>query len=188
MSSYSEYLSRQQQRLQKFRDTRPHLDASHHTTNLKRLAAGQVLEQWNPASACVTVLDGPSTRVQSRYAQAHQVQDASAFAEYEAGQAYAQFRMPQNRKAAQIAQICYPSTVVPEYNDRLQNDPQLAAVQASKNAYARGYSTAACCLVCGKPPTFASGCNCSLTTAQRQGLKDKVGPIAHTIEPNVRVT
>lgn len=184
MSSYSEYLSRQQQRLQKFRDTRPHLDASHHTTNVKRLAAGQVLEQWNPASACVTVLDGPSTRVQSRYAQAHQVQDASAFTEYNAGQEYAQFRRPENRKAPQIREVCYSSTVVPEYNDRLAADPQLAAVQAARNAYLRGN----CCTVCGKPPTLASGCACSLTTAQRQALKDKVGPIAHTAVPNVRIT
>lgn len=188
MSSYSEYLSRQQQRLQKFVDTRPRHDASQHTTNVKRLAAAQVLEQWNPASAGVMVLDGPSTQVRSFYAQRHQVQDASAFAEYEAGQAYAQFRRPENRKASQIREVCYSSTVVPEYNDRLAADPQLAAVQAAKNAYQRGYSTAACCIVCGKPPTLASGCACSLTLAQRQALKDTAGPIRHTAVPNVRVT
>ena len=188
MSSYSEYLSRQQQRLQKFVDTRPRMQASQHTTNVKRLAAAQTLEQWNPSPAGVLVLDGPSTRVSSYYPQRHQVQDASLYNEYTAGQAYAQYRMPVNRKAAQISQVCYPASVVPEYNDRLAADAQLAAVQAAKNAYARGYSTASCCLVCGKPPVFASGCNCSLTTAQRQTLKDKVGAIAHTIEPNVRVT
>lgn len=170
-----------------FKDTRPHLDASQHTTNVKRLAAGQVLEQWNPASAGVTVLDGPSTQAKSYYAQRHQVQDASLYNEYTAGQAYAQFRRPENRKAAQISMVCYSSTVVPEYNDRLRNDSQLAAVQAAKNAYQRGYNTAACCQVCGKPPTLASGCNCSLTVAQQNALKDKVGAIKHTAVPDVRV-
>lgn len=187
MSSYSEYLSRQQQRLQKFQDTRPHLDASHHTTNLKRLAASGVLETRNPASAGVVVLDGPSTRVNSFYAQGHQVQDTALYNEYTAGQAYAQSQMPVNRKTPQIQSTCYSSTVVPEYNDRLRNDAQLAAVQAAKNAYQRGYNTAACCQVCGKPPTLASGCNCSLTVTQQNALKDKVGAIRHTAVPNVRV-
>lgn len=182
MSSYSEYLSRQQQRLQKFVDTRPHRDAGHQTEVIKRRAAAAVLESTNPRSAGVLVLDGPSTQVRSFYAKAHNVQDASVFAGFEAAQALAQSeRTP---KASQISQVCYSSSVVPEYNDRLAADPQLAAIQAARNAYLRGN----CCTVCGKPPTFASGCNCSLTTAQRQALKDKVGPIAHTIEPNVRVT
>lgn len=182
MSSYSEYLSRQQQRLQKFVDTRPHRDAGHQTEVIKRRAAAAVLESTNPRSAGVLVLDGPSTQVRSFYAKAHNVQDASVFAGFEAAQALAQSeRTP---KASQISRVCYSSSVVPEYNDRLAADPQLAAIQAARNAYLRGN----CCTVCGKPPTFASGCNCSLTTAQRQALKDKVGPIAHTIEPNVRVT
>lgn len=188
MSSYSEYLSRQQQRLQKVRDTRPHRDAGHQTEIIKRRAAAQTLEQWNPTSAGVLVLDGPSTQVRSYYAQGHQVQDTSLYNEYTAGQAVSQSSMPVNRKASQISEVCYSSTVVPEYNDRLRNDAQLAAIQAAKNAYQRGYSTAACCQVCGKPPTLASGCNCSLTVAQRNALKSKVGPIAHTAVPNVRVT
>lgn len=184
MSSYSEYLSRQQQRLQKFVDTRPHRDAGHQTEVVKRRAAAAVLESTNPRSAGVLVLDGPSTRVNSFYAKAHFVQDASAFAGFEAAQAVAQSEIPRNAKASQIREVCYSSTVVPEYNDRLAADPQLAAVQAARNAYLRGN----CCTVCGKPPTLASGCNCALTTAQRQALKDKVGPIQHTAVPNVRVT
>ena len=182
MSSYSEYLSRQQQRLQKFVDTRPHRDAGHQTEIVKRRAAAAVLESTNPARAGVVVLDGPSTRVNSFYAKAHFVQDASAFAGFEAGQALAQSE--KTSKASQIQEVCYSSTTVPEYNDRLAADPQLAAVQAARNAYLRGN----CCTVCGKPPTLASGCNCSLTLAQRQALKDKVGPIQHTAVPNVRVT
>ena len=188
MSSYSEYLSRQQQRLQKFVDTRPHRDAGHQTEIVKRRAASAVLESTNPSSAGVLVLDGPSTQVRSFYAKAHNVQDASVFAGYEAAQALAQSEIPRNAKASQISEVCYSSTVVPEYNDRLRTDTQLARVQAAKNTYQRGWNTAACCQVCGKPPVLASGCNCSLTVAQRNALKDKVGPIAHTAVPNVRVT
>lgn len=181
MSSYSEYLGRQQQRLQKFVDTRPHRDAGHQTEVVKRRAAAAVLESTNPRSAGVLVLDGPSTRVRSFYAKAHSVQDASVFAGFEAAQALAQSeRTP---KASQISQVCYSSSVVPEYNDRLRTDTQLAAVQAARNAYLRGN----CCTVCGKPPTLASGCNCSLTTAQRNALADNTAPIAHTAVPNVRV-
>jgi len=186
MSSYSEYLSRQQQRLQKFVDTRPHRDAGHQTEVIKRRAASAVLESTNPRSAGVLVLDGPSTQVRSFYAKAHSVQDASVFAGYEAAQALAQSE--KTPKASQISETCYSSTVVPEYNDRLRTDAQLAAVQAAKNNYQRGWNTAACCQVCGKPPTLASGCNCSLTVEQQNALKDKTGAIRHTAVPNVRVT
>ena len=169
-------------------DTRPHRDAGHQTEIVKRRAASAVLESTNPSSAGVLVLDGPSTQVRSFYAKAHNVQDASVFAGYEAAQALAQSEIPRNAKASQISEVCYSSTVVPEYNDRLRTDTQLARVQAAKNNYQRGWNTAACCQVCGKPPVLASGCNCSLTVAQRNALKDKVGPIAHTAVPNVRVT
>jgi hypothetical protein len=170
MSSYSEYLNRQQQRLQKFVDTRPHRDAGHQTEVVKRLAASAVQDSKNPASAGVLVLDGPSTRVRSFYAKAHTVQDTSLFEAYEAGQAVAQ--SAKTPKAAQISQVCYSSTVVPEYNDRLAADAQLSAIQAQKNLYQRGWNTASCCQVCGKPPAFASGCNCALTAAQRNALAD----------------
>jgi hypothetical protein len=188
MSSYSEYLSRQQQRLQKFVDTRPHRDAGHQTEVIKRLAASGVQESRTPASAGVLVLDGPSTQVRSFYAKAHTVQDTSVYNEFTAGQAVAQSALPRNAKASQISEVCYSSTVVPEYNDRLKNDAQLSAIQAAKNNYQRGWNTAACCQVCGKPPTLASGCNCSLTVAQQNALKDKVGAIKHTAVPDVRVT
>lgn len=160
MSSYSEYLNRQQQRLQKFVDTRPHRDAGHQTEIVKRLAASGVLESTNPASAGVLVLDGPSTRVRSFYAKSHQVQDASVFAGFEAAQALSQSEIPGNKKVSQITETCYSSSVVPEYNDRLRNDAQLSAIQDAKNKYARGWNTAACCQVCGKPPTLAGKCNC----------------------------
>lgn len=167
MSSYSEYLGRQKQRLQQFKDTRPHRDAGHQTEVVKRLAASGVQESKNPASAGVVVLDGPSTQVKSYYAKAHSVQDTAIYNEYTAGQAVAQGELPRNAKAAQITLTCYSSTVMPDYNDRLKNDSQLARVQAAKNAYQRGWNTAACCQVCGEPPQFKGGCQCSLTAAQQ---------------------
>jgi hypothetical protein len=169
-------------------DTRPHRDAGHQTEIVKLRAASTVLESTNPRSAGVLVLNGPSTQVRSFYAKSHAVQDASVFVGFEAAQALSQTEIPRNAKAPQISEVCYSSTTVPEYNDRLRADAQLAAVQDAKNKYARGYSTASCCQVCGKPPTLASGCNCSLTTAQRNALKDNTAPIAHTAIPNVRVT
>lgn len=192
MSSYSEYLSRQQQRLQKFVDTRPHRDAGHQTEIVKRRAAAAVLETPVAVGSGNYTLNAPTTRkvngsefgYRLNYAGGHQVQDTSLFEAFEAGQAVAQSELPRNAKASQIREVCYSSSVVPEYNDRLAADPQLAAVQAARNAYLRGN----CCTVCGKPPTLASGCNCSLTLAQRQALKDNVGPIQHTAVPNVRVT
>jgi len=175
MSSYSEYLGRMQQRLGKVQDTRPHRDAGHQTEIVKRLAASGVQESKTPASSCVMVLDGPTTRMNSRYAKAHTVQDQSTYNEYTAGQAVAQSELPRNAKTPQINPVCYSSSVVPEYNDLLRTDAQAALKQDAKNAYQRGYSTAACCQVCGKPPMLASGCACSLTVAQQVALKDKVG-------------
>lgn len=175
MSSYSEYLGRMQQRLPSIQDTRPHRDAGHQTEIVKRLAASGVQESKTPASAGVLVLDGPSTRVNSRYAKAHTVQDQSTYNEYTAGQAVAQSHLPRNAKASQISNVCYSSTAIPEYNDLLRTDTQAALKQAAKNAYQRGYSSAACCQVCGKPPVFSRGCACSLTAAQQAALKDKVG-------------
>ena len=184
MSSYSEYLGRMQQRLAKVQDTRPHRDAGHQTEIVKRLAASGVQESKTPASAGVLVLDGPSTRVNSRYAKAHTVQDQSTYNEFTAGQAVAQSELPRNAKASQIVPVCYSSTAMPEYNDLLATDTQAALKQAAKNAYQRGYSTAACCQVCGKPPVFARGCGCELTVAQQNELKDKVGNRLHTSIPN----
>jgi hypothetical protein len=175
MSSYSEYLGRMQQRLAKVQDTRPHRDAGHQTEIVKRLAASGVQDSKRPASACVLVLDGPTTRVNSRYAKAHTVQDQSVYNEFTAGQAVAQSERRVNAKPSQISNVCYSSTTIPEYNDLLRTDAQAALKQAAKNAYQNGYSTSACCQVCGKPPMLSRGCACSLTVAQQTALKDKVG-------------
>lgn len=184
MSSYSEYLGRMQQRLPSIQDTRPHRDAGHQTEIVKRLAASGVQDSKRPASACVLVLDGPTTRVNSRYAKAHTVQDQSTYNEFTAGQAVAQSELPRNAKTPQISNVCYSSTAIPEYNDLLRTDAQAALKQAAKNAYQRGYPSAACCQVCGKPPVFAKGCGCTLTVAQQTALKDKVGTRIHTSIPN----
>ena len=170
MSSYSEYLGRMKQRLPKVQDTRPHRDAGHQTEVVKRLAASGVQESKTPASAGVLVLDGPSTQVKSFYAKAHTVQDTAVYTEYTAGQAVAQSALPRNAKPSQIQPVCYSRTAVPEWNDRLAADAQLSATQAQKNAYQRGYPSAACCKVCGEPPQFASGCSCTLTAAQSLAL------------------
>lgn len=164
MSSYSEYLGREKQRLQKFQDTRPHRDAGHQTEIVRRLAASTVQESKNPASAGVLVLDGPSTRVNSFYAKAHTVQDTAIYNEYTAGQAVAQSSTPANTKPSQISVTCCS---VLELNDRLAADPQLAAVQAAKNQYQRGWNSASCCKVCGEPPNFANSCRCTQTAQQR---------------------
>ena len=195
MSSYSEYLGRLKQRLPKVQDTRPHRDAGHQTEIVKRLAASGVLETAVAQGSCVAVLDAPTTRKNQlgehgyllNYSGGHSVQDTALFNEYTAGQAVAQGAKPQNAKTSQITPVCYSSSVVPEINDRLAADSQLAAVQAAKNQFQRGYNVASCCLVCGKPPTFADGCNCSLTVAQRSALKSTVPPARHTIIPNVNV-
>lgn len=167
MSSYSEYLSRKMQKTQKFVDTRPHRDASHHTEVVKRLAASGVQETWSPAVSQNMVLDGPTTRINSPYKPSHRVKDTSTYLAYVGGQAVAQSSTLANTKAPQISQVCYSSTAMPEYNDRLAADAQLAAVQAAKNNYQRGWNTAACCQVCGKPPVFEGGCQCQLTAAQQ---------------------
>jgi hypothetical protein len=174
MSSYSEYLGRMKQRLPKVQDTRPHRDAGHQTEIVKRLAASGVQDSKTPATACVIVLNGPSTRVTSFYAKAHTVQDTAVYNEYTAGQAVAQSALPANAKTSQITPVCYSSTAMPEFNDRLAADAQLSRTQAQKNAYQRGYPSAACCKVCGEPPQLAGGCQCALTVAQQVALPTSV--------------
>lgn len=154
------------QRLQKFQDTRGHRDAGHQTEIVKRLAASGVQETRNPAVSINMVLDGPTTRVNSPYKPSHVVKDTSLYNAYTAGQAVAQSSTVANTKAPQISKTCYSSTVVKEISDTLAADPQLAAVQVAKAKYQRGWNTAACCHVCGKPPAFKGGCSCSLTVAQ----------------------
>ena len=171
--SYSEYLGRMKQRLPNYIDTRPHRDAGHHTEIVKRRAASGVQENKTPAISQNMVLDGPTTRMNSPYKKAHTVQDTSIFNSYTAGQAVSQFEKT-NTKASQIQSVCYSSSVVPEYNDRLAADSSLAAVQAARNTYGRGWNTASCCQVCGEPPQFKGGCQCQLTVAQQVGLPTSV--------------
>lgn len=175
MSSYSEYLGRLKQRLPTYIDTRPHRDAGHQTEVIKRLAASGVQENKTPAVSQNMVLDGPTTRVNSPYKKAHTVQDTSVFNSYTAGQAVAQSSTVANTKTPQIQAVCYSSTTVPEINDRLAADSQLALIQAAKNKYGRGWNTSSCCIVCGKPPQFKGGCGCSLTVAQQVALPTSGG-------------
>lgn len=174
MSSYSEYLSRKMQRTPKVVDTRPHRDAGHQTEIVRRLAASGVQEQKTTTLSGNLVLNGPSTQVNAPIKGGHSVQDTSVYSEYTAGQAVAQGDELINAKPSQISLVCYSSTVMPDYNDRLAADAQLAAVQAAKNTYQRGWNTAACCQVCGKPPQFKGGCQCQLTTAQQVNFPTSV--------------
>lgn len=174
MSSYSEYLSRKMQRTPKVLDTRPHRDAGHQTEIVKRLAASGVQEQMTTAVSGNVVLNGPSTRVNAPIKGGHSVQDTSVYNAYTAGQAVAQSALPVNAKPSQISLVCYDISSMPDYNTRLLIDPQLAAVQVAKNTYQRGWNTAACCTVCGKPPQFKGGCQCQLTVDQQIGLPTSV--------------
>lgn len=152
--SYGEYLARQQQRLQKFVDTRPHRDAGHQTEVVKRLAASAVLESLNPVNACVTTLNAPSTLSGQRtFAKAHRVQDCSSVLEFVAGQDVA--AISRNPKPPRITEVCYSSNVIQEVQDKLRIYPQLSALQVQKNALQN------CCRVCGEPAQFASGCACA---------------------------
>jgi hypothetical protein len=175
MSSYSEYLSRKMQRTPKYIDTRPHRDAGHHTEVIKRLAASGVQEQKTTTVSGNLVLDGPSTRVNAPIKGGHSVQDTAVYNEYTAGQAVAQSEEPVNAKAPQIQATCYTSTTMPDFNDRLAANSSLAAVQAQRNTYGRGYNTASCCIVCGEPAQFADSCNCRLTVAQQVALPTSGG-------------
>jgi len=166
MSSYSEYLNRQKQRIPTIVDTRPHRDAGHQTEIVKRLAASGTLEQRNPASSGVLVLNGPSTQVRSFYAKGHSVQDTSAVVGYRGGQAVAQSSIPGNAKTPQIQNVCYSSTVIREKQDTLNMYTEEAKKQAAKN------NLGACCRLCGEPAQFTTACPCSLTTAQQVSLLD----------------
>ncbi len=170
MSSYSEYLNRKMQRTQKIIDTRPRRDAGHQTEIVKRLAASAVQEQKTTTFSGNLVLDGPSTRVIAPIKGGHSVQDTAVYNEYTAGQAVASSGTP----PTYINQVCYSASVVPEINDKLAADSSLAAIQAAKNTYQRGWNTAACCTVCGKPPQFKGGCQCALTSAQQVNFPTSV--------------
>lgn len=156
------------QRTQQFLDTRPHRDAGHQTEIIKRLAASAVQESKTPARAGVIVLDGPSTQVRSFYAKAHTVQDTSVYNAYTAGQAVAQSEKPVNTKASQISQVCYSSTVMPDFNDTLRLNTSESAKQLLKNQALNK----TCCRLCGEPIQYTTACPCTLTVAQQVALKD----------------
>jgi hypothetical protein len=189
--SCSEYLVRYQQRLPKYVDTRPrYKDASQFTDITKRTAAAGNLETARSATACTYSLGMQITPSIPQYYNGggHNVQDASDFLSYTSGQAQAQSTQLKNQKALPSIQLpCFNSTAIPEFNDRLANDTNLASIQAQKNQFQRGWNTASCCIVCGQPPKFASGCNCRLTGAQIYALKRGGTAPLHTIEPNVNV-
>jgi len=172
MSSYSEYLGRLKQRLPQYIDTRPHRDAGHQTEVTKRLAASGTQETTAHVFSGNHVLNAPSTRVDAPYKGGHKVQDTSVYNSYTAGQAVAESSMAKNAKTPQVQAVCYSSTAVPEFNDRLAADSELALAQAAKNTYGRGWNTANCCKVCGEPAQYTTACPCSLTTEQQAVLKD----------------
>ncbi len=172
MSSYSEYLGRLKQRIPQYIDTRPHRDAGHQTEVVKRLAASQTQETRVQVFSGNHVLNAPSTRQDAPYKGGHKVQDTSVYNSYTAGQAVAEGALRVNAKTPQVQAVCYSSTAVPEINDRLRTDTQLAAVQAAKNTYGRGWNSANCCKVCGEPIQYTTSCPCSLTVAQQVALKD----------------
>lgn len=187
MSSYSEYLGRYKQRMVTITDTRPHRDAGHQTEIVKRLAASGNLETAVAKTACVLVLNTPSTRNAARFNHGggHNVQDAPMYAEYTAGQAVAQAELQTNAKPASITNTmpCLSTTALPEINDKIAADPTgFGAIYNTKQLQGKGYNA---CLSCGatRNPQFASGCNCRLTAAQTADLKSAIQR-PHTLEPN----
>ena len=154
------------QRLPTYIDTRPHRDAGHQTEVVKRLAASGVQELKVATASQNAMLEAPSTQVNSVYKGGHSVQDTAVYNEYTAGQAVASSEKPANQKAPQIQAVCYSSTTVPEYNDRLRTDAQLALKQAAKNNLGN------CCRLCGEPAQFTTACPCSLTAAQQVAVLD----------------
>jgi hypothetical protein len=187
--SCSEFLGRYKQRLPTYVDARPrYRSASQFTDITKRTAAAGNYETVVAKTACALVLNAPSTRSATGFLHGggHTVQDASKYVDYTSGQAQAQATKPGNLKPAQIQLPCYTSTMIPELNDRLATNTALAAIQASKNQFQRGWNSASCCTVCGKPPTFAGPCRCSLTASQIYQFKS-ANTLLHTIEPNANV-
>jgi hypothetical protein len=168
-------------------DTRPHRDAGHQTEIVKRLAASGNLETAVANTACVLVLNTPSTRNPAgfNHGGGHNVQDAPMYAEYTAGQAVAQGELVRNAKASQITNTmpCLSSAQLPEINDKMSADPTgFGAIYNAKQLQGKGYNS---CLTCGATykAQFASGCNCTGASLASQGLKSAIQRI-HTLEPN----
>jgi len=202
MSSYSEYLNRQKQRVTQILDVRPHRDAGHQTAIIRQMAAGAVLFNTAPATVCAGSLNAPSTtpangRVYYK-GKAQYVKDAEDYAAYTSGQAVASTEGSKVRKyGAQLtSEVCMTNVTLPEYNDKLAADPQLSLIQAQKNAYQRGYATANC-PSCGgiygyTNIQFAAPCRCAIKTSELAapnangvvvGIKS-ARQFPHTVEPN----
>ena len=206
MSSYSEYLNRQKQRVTQILDVRPHRDAGHQTAIIRQMAAGAVLFNTAPATVCAGSLNAPSTTPANGTVyykgKAQYVKDASAYAAYKSGQAVATIEGVDalnkvKKYGAQLTrEVCMTNTTLPEYNDKLRADPNLALIQAQKNAYQRGYATANC-PTCGgiygyTKIQFAAPCNCAIKTSELAapnangvmvGIKS-ARQFPHTLEPN----
>jgi len=187
MSSYSEYLGRYKQRMVTITDTRPHRTAGHQTEIVKRLAASGNLETAVANTACVLVLNTPSTRNPEgfNHGGGHNVQDAPMYTEYTAGQAVAQGALPKNAKTSQITNTmpCLSSTQLPEINDKIAADPTgFGVIYNAKQTLGKGYNS---CLTCGATykAQFVAGCNCRLTAAQASALKSAI-QWPHTADPN----
>ena len=176
MSSYSEYLGRYKQRMVTITDTRPRRDAGHQTEIVRRLAASGNLETAVAKTACVLVLNAPSTASPSgfNHGGGHTVQDTSVYNEFTAGQAVAQGALPRNAKATLITNTmpCLSSAQLPEINDKLAADAELSKIQAARQMYGKGYVDN-CCPTCKKTQK-AGECNCRLTAAQALGLKSTI--------------
>lgn len=179
MSSCSEHLVRQQLRATKYTDTRPHMTCGQMTEIQRQQAAATVYEQFLPATACVSTLNGPSTRTASSrtIARGHSVKDASAYTSYASSSATAAMWNTRNVKPAQITSenclgpvlVVSQNGVMPntrvnqlmEIGDRMVLSTLLATTDPN---YRREDIIAAarqsinnCCRACGKV-NFASTC------------------------------
>jgi hypothetical protein len=189
--SCSEYLGRYKQRMVTYTDTRPRMDASDYTRQIKRQAASGNLETAVVKPVCTTTLNMTATLPNSQFYSGggHNVTDASVYNEYTAGQAVAQALKPANVKPAQIQNLCLSSSTLPEVNDKMAADPTgFGAIYNAKQTRGKGYNS---CLTCGATykVQFARGCPCSITPAQAALLNIKsLNTTIHTIEPNVNVS
>lgn len=177
MSSYSEYLNRHKQRLQKIVDTRPHRDAGHQTEIIRMQAAAGNYETVVPTTACALVLNAPSTASAANtvYGGGHTVQDASAFLAYAGGGAVAAGLMQKNAKTSQITLPCYTRATFPELQHILSGETTLKKVNPAVYAQRQGYKTTPngnCCPTC-KRVEFAPTCTAcagKLATPNRLGF------------------
>ena len=183
MSSCSEFLVRQQMRSTKIIDTRPKMTCGQMIEIQRQQAASAVYEQFLPATACVSTLNGPSTRTASTttIARGHRVKDASAYVSYASASASSAMQDPKNAKpitngVSQINGLCYGPTLVTSQNGvmpntyvnqipELQDKIVLSTLLATTDLNYRKEDIVTrarqqinnCCQMCGKV-NFAAGC------------------------------